>query len=512
MGNFGYLPGALIRAERIVVCRRRTPVARSRDRLHARGAPVAALSVLATTLGATLLTTLSTVAPARAAAPAPASAWVPGRVVVGYRPPALSAAAAMRARLIEFAHAGEATGASGGPAPTLRTRVVRLPPGESVPAALARLRRRRGVAYAEPDYIAHAAGMFYPDDRGASGVAQGWVRQQWDMLPQAGVDAPEAWANLLADGRPGGGGVTIAVLDTGVAYRNWGRFKASPDLRQTRFVDPYDFVADSRYPLDRDGHGTLIASVIAESTNNRIGLTGLAYGASIMPLRVLNAEGDGDASTIASAIRYAVAHGADIINMSFEFLPSQVRSGRQIPEVVSAIRYARAHGVMVVAAAGNDELRELAYPARVRGVVAVGATTRDGCLANYSNSGPSLALVAPGGGPDALLPHDPACHPSRTLPPIYQMTLSDPPHWSRFGYPGTYIGTSMSAPLVAAAAALVISSRVIGPNPTPNQVLHRLEQTATPLPRGSSGRNPTYGYGLLDAGAATDPSVTANGR
>ncbi|HLI60287.1 MAG TPA: S8 family serine peptidase [Solirubrobacteraceae bacterium] len=450
-------------------------------------------------------------APMARRASASQRAWVPHRVVVGYRVPTWSPAP-MQARLAGFEAASRPLG---GPTPrgrraALHTRVVRVPAGESVRSAIARLRRRRGVAYAEPDYVAHAAGMFYPDDRGAAGVPHGWVRQQWDLLPRAGVDAPEAWANLLADGRPGGRGVTVAVLDTGVAYRNWGRFRVSPDLRQTRFVAPHDFVADNRFPLDRDGHGTLVASVIAEATNNRIGLTGLAYGASIMPLRVLNAAGEGNASTIAEAIRYAVAHGADIINMSFEFLPSQVRSGRQIPEVVSAIRDARRHDVMVVAAAGNDDLRELAYPARVRGVVAVGATTRDGCLANYSNSGPSLDLVAPGGGPDALQPHDPACHPSRTLPPIYQMTLSDPPHWSRFGYPSSYIGTSMSAPLVAAAAALVISSRVIGPNPTPNQVLHRLEQTATPLPRGSRGRNSTYGYGLLDAGAATQPMATAN--
>jgi serine protease len=160
---------------------------------------------------------------------------------------------------------------------------------------------------------------------------------------------------------------------------------------------------------------------------------------------------------------------------------------------------------MVVAAAGNDQLREISYPARIPGVVAVGATTRDGCLANYSNSGPSLALVAPGGGPDAIFAHDPACHPARMLPPIYQMTLEDPPHWSTFGYPSTYVGTSMSSPLVAAAAALVIASHVIGAHPTPGQVLRRLEQTATPLPAGAHTPNPTYGYGMLNAGAATAP-------
>lgn len=457
---------------------------------------VAALVVLGTTFSA--------------AGSSRAAGLEPHRIVVGYRTPSWSPAST-GAR-------PEITGLPASARPpaqraAIDTRVVRVRSRESMARALTRLRRRHDVAYAAPDYVARAAGMFYPDDRGAAGVDHGWERQQWDMLPGTGVDAPEAWANLLADHRGGGTGVTIAVLDTGVAYRNWGQFKVSPDLRQARFVAPYDFVAHNRYPLDRDGHGTLVASVIAESTNNDVGLTGLAYGARIMPLRVLDAQGDGEASTIAQAIRYAVVHGANIINMSFEFLPSQVRSGRQIPEVVSAIRYARAHGVMVIAAAGNDQLREVAYPARVSGVVAVGATTRDGCLANYSNSGPGLALVAPGGGPDAILPHDPACRPARTLPPIYQMTLDDPPRWGQFGYPGSYIGTSMSAPLVAAAAALVMASGVVGAHPTPNQVLKRLEDTATPLPAGSGGANSTYGHGLLDAGAATAPSaVVSQGR
>ena len=86
----------------------------------------------------------------------------------------------------------------------------------------------------------------------------------------------------------------VAVLDTGVAYRTWKQFYESPDLKGTRFVSPHDFVADNRYPLDRNGHGTFVASVIAETTNNHLGLTGVAYGASIMPVRVLDASGEGD--------------------------------------------------------------------------------------------------------------------------------------------------------------------------------------------------------------------------
>src|SRR5947209_10879379 len=92
---------------------------------------------------------------------------------------------------------------------------------------------------------------------------------QWNFLPLIGVNAPGAWGNLIADHRPGGRGVTIAVLDTGVAYRSWRTFRQEPDLSKTRFVAPYDFVARNRYPLDRDGHGTFVTGVIAESTQRR---------------------------------------------------------------------------------------------------------------------------------------------------------------------------------------------------------------------------------------------------
>jgi serine protease len=457
---------------------------------------------------ALVATVVSVVAVAGHAPGAQAAPWARHQVIVGYRSrPRTSAPDRGR---------GGATAdvtSPAAPAPQMTGRrtssgVVHLRARETVRHALARLRRRPGVAYAEPDYIAHAAGEFFPDDRGRAMHPRGWERQQWNLLSGAGVNAPEAWSNLLADGRAGGLGVKIAVLDTGVAYRNWMQFRRSPDFGNTRFVDPHDFVAHNAFPLDRNGHGTFVAGVLAESTNNHIGLAGLAYGASIMPVRVLDAQGEGDESTIAQGIRYAVAHGASIINLSLEFLPSQVRSARDIPDIVSAVADARRHGVMVIGAAGNDETRQIAYPARVTGVVSVGATTRDECLANYSNIGPELDLVAPGGGSDAILPNDPACHPERSLPAIFQLTLTDPPHWSQFGYPNFYIGTSMSAPEVAGAAALVIASRVLGPHPTPGQILTRLEQTATALPAGGRQPDPTYGYGLLNAGAATEPLAT----
>jgi serine protease len=291
----------------------------------------------------------------------------------------------------------------------------------------------------------------------------------------------------------------IAVLDTGVAYRDWHQFKKSPDFGETRFADPYDFVAKNRYPLDREGHGTFVTGTIAESTNNRVGLTGLAYGASIMPVRILDADGTGDAVTISRGIRYAVNHGAQVINLSLEF--SLDVTSTDIPDIISALSYAYHRGVVVVAAAGNEGVEQIAYPAAAPQVISVGATTRDRCLANYSNEGNRLDLVAPGGGDDTTLLTDPTCHSDRTLPDISQLTFFDAAHPTRFGYPGGWYGTSMAAPHVAATAALVIASGVIGRRPSPKAVLERLESTARPL--GTPRPNKYYGFGLLNSGAAT---------
>jgi serine protease len=449
-----------------------------------------------------MLVTAALLAAAGTGWPSLASAanYRPGVVIVGYAPrgPAAAADAAGAASLGNSAVTGK-----------VEEKVVQLRPGVSVSAALRRLRGQRGVAYAVPDYLAHIAAapssppQWTPNDPGPAGVGQGWQQKQWNFLPGVGVNAPEAWANLLAIHKAGGRGVVVAVLDTGIAYRNWHRFIVSPDFTWTHFVAPWDFVANNRYPLDREGHGTFVTGTIAESTNNGYGLTGLAYGATIMPVRVLDQNGWGDAATIGRGIRYAVTHGAQVINLSLEFDPS-VTAG-DIPDILSAIRFAHRHGVVVVGASGNEGSARVAYPARASAVISVGATTSDRCLAYYSNDGRRLDLVAPGGGDDANLPHDPNCHPDKgNLPDIYQLTFANSFNPTRFSFPSGWYGTSMAAPHVSATAALVIASGVIGSHPTPDQVLARLEATAQPL--GGSKPNSDYGYGLIDAGAATAPA------
>ena len=445
---------------------------------------------------AALLCASGAAAPARAQAGRTAD-YVPGEIVVGYAPAP------------EVAHTVRQLARSAGTGAEESVRVVKVARGRTMSATIAKLRRQRGVLYAVPNYIAHQAGGWIPNDPGNTDQSQGWQKLQWNFLPGIGVDAPAAWAHMFGVHRPGGRGVTIAVLDTGVAYRDWERFGKSPDFAGTQFVDPYDFVARNPFPVDREGHGTFVAGMIAESTNNRLGLTGLAYGAKIMPVRVLDADGNGDSATIAKGIRYAVAHGAQVINLSLEFDINITAS--EIPDIIRAIGFAHRHGVVVVAAAGNDSSHQLAYPAAAPAVVSVGATTRDRCLAGYSNGGAKLDLVAPGGGDDASMATDPDCHPFRSLPAVHQMTYSDFNSISpglnatRFSLPGSY-GTSMAAPAVSATAALIIASRILGAHPSPDRILARLEQTATPL--GGTQPNPDYGYGLVNAGAATSRAIS----
>lgn len=380
------------------------------------------------------------------------------------------------------------------------TRLLKLAKGVSVEAALRALRKHKDVVWAAPDYRARAASGLIPNDTGTAGVLGGWQQLQWNFSGAFGVGAPEAWANVTAEGAPGGRGVIVAMLDTGVAYANRGRYRRSPDFSRYGFVQGYDFVDHDPYPNDHNGHGTFVTGTVAEATNNGYGLTGLAFAARIMPVRVLNGEGEGNASTIAEGVRFAVRHGARVINLSLEF--SSNVTARDIPELMEALRYANRRGVVVVGAAGNEGHTAIAYPARAPHVIAVGASTEHGCLASYSNDGSGLTLVAPGGGTDADLPGDPDCRPELPGSDVFQMTFtgSSP---RRFGFPAGYEGTSMAAPHVAAAVALIIASRVLGRRPTPAQIIRRLRATARKL--GGPSYSYLYGAGLLDAAAATAP-------
>jgi serine protease len=379
-------------------------------------------------------------------------------------------------------------------------RVHQIKDGDSVRETIAELRRKPGVKYAVPNHIARASQTFVPNDPG--------FRRQWNLFEPGGIGMPEAWSHAAAAGAPGGKGVVVAVLDSGVAFERYRRFRRAPDLRRSTFVRGYDFIDRDPHPNDVFGHGTHVAGTIAQATNNGEGAAGIAYGAKIMPLRVLDSAGSGDSVAIAKAIRYAARRNADVINLSLEFeldvLPSE------IPEILAAIRFAHRRDSLIVAAAGNGFGRRVAYPARADQVIAVGATTRSGCRSDYSNGGPDLDLVAPGGGVDAeprTSQELDLCDPSSASDWIFQETFRGR-GVQKFGLPRGYEGTSMAAPHVSAIAALVIAARKLGPNPGPEALQNHIQATALDLGRpGFDGR---YGHGLVNAAAALRcPPATA---
>jgi serine protease len=402
-------------------------------------------------------------------------------------------------------------------------QMVELPAGVGVRSATAALEDNPRVRWAVPNYIAHAAGQeWIPNDRGErSAQPGGWQELQWNFLPcgsgcgedpgQAlesfgGIDAPGAWQNLIDAGRPGAKGVRVGVVDTGVAYRNRGkRFRRSPDFKDRQFAPGRDFVDDDKVALDENGHGTHVASTLAERTNNGKFVTGLAYRAKVIPVRALDEHGDGKSSDVAKGIRWAARHGADVINLSLEFGRSDVSSCADVPNVCEAIALAHSKGTVVVSVAGNTGASSVSFPGHAPFTIAAGATTIRGCLADYSAFGRGLDLVAPGGGDDAPLA-GPQCKPAASGPGIVQLTLTNTfsGAFDRFGYPN-YDGTSMASPHVAGTAALVIAAlrESAGRRPTPEEVEARLELTARR--DGGLGDVDVYGAGLLDAAAATAP-------
>jgi serine protease len=379
-------------------------------------------------------------------------------------------------------------------------RVHQIRDGDSVRETIAELREKPGVEYAVPNHLARASQTFTPNDPA--------FRRQWNLFEPGGIGMPEAWSLAAAAGAPGGEGVVVAVLDSGVAFERYKRYLRAPDLRKRTFVRGYDFIDRDAHPNDIYGHGTHVAGTIAQATNNGEGTAGVAYGAKIMPLRVLDSAGTGDSFAIAKAIRYAARRNADVINLSLEFeldvLPTE------IPEILAAIRFAHRRDTLIVAAAGNGFGRRVAYPARADQVIAVGATTRSGCRSDYSNVGPDLDLVAPGGGVDA----DPRttqeldiCDPSRASDWIFQQTFRGR-GVRKFGLPHGYEGTSMAAPHVSGIAALVIATGKLGPGPSPDAVQNHIQATAQDL--GRPGFDRRYGHGLVNAAAALRcPPATA---
>ncbi|PSB09766.1 peptidase S8 [Pleurocapsa sp. CCALA 161] len=307
---------------------------------------------------------------------------------------------------------------------------------------------RKDTEYIEANYLYHISNV--PNDP--------QYNRQWNFRD---INIEQAWDETR------GAGVTVAVIDTGVSI--------VPDLKSTKFVPGYDFVKNKDDASDDNGHGTHVAGTIAQSTNNGYGVAGIAYEASIMPLKVLASSGGGTVADIAEAIKFAADNGANVINMS-------LGGGGASNMMEEAIKYAHNKGVVIVAAAGNAGRNAASYPARYPDVISVAATNPAGDKASYSNFGAGVDISAPGGSAEG----------KGNSGKIIQNTINPATGESVFvGFPGT----SMAAPHVSGVAALVRSTGV----ETPDEIRDILLQSARKVEEDHLNH---FGSGHLDANAA----------
>jgi serine protease len=364
-------------------------------------------------------------------------------------------------------------------------RVVKVSEGKVLEKVKEYL-KRSDVDYAEPNYYAYA--LWTPNDP--------YYRYQWDLYNPAygGIQMEAAWGL-----QTGNASVVVAVVDTGVAYENYSTggktYYLAPDLANTAFVPGYDFVENDTHPNDDNSHGTHVTGTIAQSTNNGIGVAGVAFNTSIMPVKVLDTDGSGTYDNVANGIYWATNHSAKIINLS-------LGGSTDSPTLKDAVEYAYEHGVTVIAAAGNDGSSQVSYPAAYDDyVIAVGATRYDEKRAYYSNYGASLDIVAPGG--DLRVDQNKDGYGDGVLQNTFNPNTKDT---GDFGY-WFFQGTSMAAPHVSGVAALLLAH---GNAATPDEVRAALQGTADDL--GAAGWDGTYGWGLVNAYKALQWTAGPNKR
>lgn len=326
----------------------------------------------------------------------------------------------------------------------LEAVVVKAP---NAAEAIAALKQDPNVLYAEPNYVMKAIAA--PATPGLAFVVRGGD----DLLPKlwgmAMIGAEAAWA------RSTGKGAKIAIVDTGIDYKH-------PDLKD-RVVDKgKDFSGDNPDAFDDHYHGSHCAGSAAASRGNG-GVVGVAPEASLIAVKVLSAEGSGSYAGVASGIVYAADAGAHVISMSL--------GGPSTSAVIDeAVKYAQDKGALMVAAMGNDGSMQPSYPAACKGVLAVGATSPEDTLPNFTNCGDHISVTAPG-----------------------VEILSTVPG----GGHDTLDGTSMATPHVAGLAALLKAAH---PSWGAKQIRDRIEKSATD--KGIAGFDPYFGHGRIHAGNA----------
>ncbi|HZO87484.1 MAG TPA: S8 family serine peptidase, partial [Chthonomonadaceae bacterium] len=394
---------------------------------------------------------------------------VPGEVVVGLRPESDSLGIAQR--LSDF-------GASTSHLHAIHAYRLRLRPGLSIDTALAQLRQRPEVLYAEPNHILHIFAT--PNDY--------YYGQQYG--PQK-VQANLAWGLWNPQTT-----VVIAIVDTGIDNTH-------PDLTNKIYRDVNGIVGYNGFTelrsnaLDDNGHGTHCAGIAAAQINNGVGVAGIAGWngqanssdadhIKLMPVKVMDNTGSGTDISVANGIIWAADHGAKVISMS-------LGSDTSSDTMANAVQYAWSKGCVIAAAAGNSGSSAFSYPGAYPNVISVAATDNTDTLASFSNYGSWVSVAAPGVN-----------------------IVSTTPTYST-GWPLNYAsasGTSMATPHVAGEAALLLAQN---PNLTNSQVYNLIIGNVDPyVPNGTHtlatgrGRINVYRALLAATPATTAPNVPAN--
>ncbi|NPV13451.1 S8 family serine peptidase [candidate division WOR-3 bacterium] len=361
---------------------------------------------------------------------------IPGRFVIGFEPGAeLNIVKKLHLTGIEIKLIDTSA----------RFLVIETPTTLSLTNVEQQLAEISGIRFVEPDYPART--FFIPND-------PMFLSTQWDKWV---MYADQAWDIIK------GGTIKVAVVDNGVDYTHY-------DLARNFQTNElgYDYVGQDNDPkpdnpnLPNAFHGTHVAGIIGAVTDNLIGVAGWAQ-VQLLAVRVLNDSGNGNLTDVALGIRWAVDHGARVINLS-------LGGDATTTPLNEACNYALSRGAILIAAAGNDGRANVSYPARLSTCVCVGATDELSELASFSNYGPEQEVVAPG----------------------VTITSTAPDN--------SYLianGTSMSCPEVSGVAALILS---LNPALTPNEV--RAILAASAIDMGSPGKDNLFGYGMVNAARA----------